>query len=108
MNVIPKKNATKDMFAQCDRKMIEFKQKLDAARETNKKIAFYEKKVREYEDKKAECRVLLNRGESKFETTGNLMKGGALFINAAKYYLKKYSRRERPDRVEGRKIINRT
>jgi hypothetical protein len=64
------------------------KSSLDKARTTGKKVAFYEKKVQEYENKIAELRILTRRGESQYEVSGNQMKGGSLFINAAMHYLK--------------------
>lgn len=88
MGVIPKKNITEEELQKNQNKLDEFKEKLIEAHRTGKRVMTYEKKVKEYENKLAECRVLINRGESQFETTGCQFKGGALFINAAKHYLK--------------------
>lgn len=88
MDVIPRKNITKKKLQKNKIKFEEFKKKLSEARKIGKRIKTYEKKVKEYEEKLVECRVLLNRDQSESVTTGNQLKGGALFINAAKHYLK--------------------
>ncbi|MDH5695433.1 MAG: SAM-dependent methyltransferase [Dehalococcoidia bacterium] len=88
MEVIPRKNVTEENLQKYQTRLKEFEQKLEEAQGTGKKIAFYEKKIKECADKMAECRVLISRGETRFETSGNQMKGGALFINATKQYLK--------------------
>ncbi len=88
MHVIPRKNITEERLIEYQRRLNTHREKYDDARKTGKKTTSYENKIREYEDKIAECRVLIKNEKSEFETTGNQMKGGALFINAAKHYLK--------------------
>lgn len=87
MEVIPRKNITEEHLNEYQRRLSVLREKYIQVRKTGKTTS-YEKKIREYEDKIAECRVLIKNGEPEFETTGNQMKGGALFVNAAKYYLK--------------------
>jgi len=89
MEVIPRRNATEGTLQEYKKRLAKFQEKLETARKSGKKTISYEKKVNEYNDKIAECRVLIDRGEPVLETTGNQMKGGALFINAANHYLKK-------------------
>jgi type I restriction enzyme M protein len=88
MEVIPRKNVTEDLITEYTRRLDVFRKKIDIAIRAGKKTESYTRKMKEYNDKIAECRVLLGRGESQYRSTGNQMKGGALFINAAKHYLK--------------------
>lgn len=88
MEVIPRKNITEKKLYDYQIKLDGFQKKLEEARRTGKKVVSYEKKVQEYTNKIAECRIMINRKEFEYEITGNQMKGGALFINAAKHYLK--------------------
>lgn len=88
METIPRKNKTNESLQEAKKKLNDFRDKLEVAKKTGKKVAFYDRKVTEYTNKIAECQILVDRGESEFETTGNQMKGGSLFINAAKHYLK--------------------
>lgn len=100
MVVIPHKNVTQEKLSEYEKRLSVFQTKLDEVKSLGKSTKLYERKVRENQDKIAECRVLISRGESKLETTGNQMKGGALFVNAAKYYLK--SLRNPDDKPEWR------
>ena len=88
METIPKRNKTEESLQESRKKLADFRVKLETAKKTGKKVAFYQRKITEYTNKIAECQVLIDRDEPKFETTGNQMKGGSLFINAAKHYLK--------------------
>jgi len=88
MEVIPKKNVTEETFGVYEKRLENFREKFENAKTAGKKVTSLENKIKEYESKTAECRLLLKRNESKIETTGKQMKGGALFINASKHYLK--------------------
>jgi len=88
METIPRKNITEERLQNNRERLEHFKEKLEIAKKTRKKIAFYESKVAEYTQKIAECQVLIDRNEAEIVTTATQMKGGALFITAAKHYLK--------------------
>lgn len=86
MEVIPRRNLT-------DGKLRKYQARLNKLQDngpniSSKQIARHQKAKQSLVDKIAECRVLINRGEAEYVTTGNLLKGGALFLNAAKHYLK--------------------
>jgi len=86
MQVIPRRNLT-------DEKLRKYQDRLKKVQDnesniSDKQIAQYRKTKQSLIDKIAECRLLINRGEAEYVTTGNLLKGGALFLNAAKQYLK--------------------
>ena len=87
MEVIPRKNITKENTVIAEERIEYFKKKLEEAQKTKSRVR-YENKVKEYEERAAECKLLIKKQKEKCETTGNLMKGGALFVNAAKHYLK--------------------
>jgi type I restriction-modification system DNA methylase subunit len=89
MEVIPRKNVTEEKMTQYQERLEYFQNKSRKARDLGKNTNQFDKKIQEYNGRIAECRVLISRGESEIETTGNQLKGGALFINAAKHYLKR-------------------
>lgn len=89
MELIPTKNITKEKLSLYEQKVEHFRKKFEGAQKTKSRVK-YENKVKEYEEKISECKLLIKGGKEEFETTGNLMKGGALFVNAAKHYLKSF------------------
>ena len=89
MEVIPKKNKTFDKLEQKKKKYQEAVYRLNeyaknARREEIKAISRTQKLIDKYQKEIHQLEI----DEPEFEITGNKMKGGALFINAAKYYLK--------------------
>ncbi len=86
MEVIPRKNITQERLSQYQARLAELqrgtKQGIAAGQDT------ISKRVQRLTTQIAEYNLLMNAGTSKFKTTGNQMKGGALFLNAAKHYLK--------------------
>ncbi|MCK4456268.1 MAG: N-6 DNA methylase [Thermoplasmata archaeon] len=88
METIPRKNQTEESLTVFEERLVRFREKLKEAKKTEKKVKYFEKKVKEYEEKVSECRLQIRDGKEEYKTTGNLMKGGALFVNATKHYLK--------------------
>jgi len=70
-----------------EQKVEDFKKKLEESQKTRSRVK-YENKVKEYEEKVSECKLIIKNKKEQLKTKGNLMKGGALFINATKHYLK--------------------
>ena len=89
MEVIPKKNITEEKLKEYLKRLEYFQGKIVEAQTSGKSDKQLRKKVEEYNLKISECRLLISRGESVRKAAGSLMKGGALFVNAAKHYLKK-------------------
>ena len=86
--VIPRKNITEDILVIYEERLDVFKKKLEEAKKTKNRVTFYENKIREYEETVTECKLLIKSKKGEYKTTGNLMKGGALFTNTSKHYLK--------------------
>ena len=64
------------------------KTKLDELQSVDQKSASQQKRIQLLMIKIAECNLSMKDGYPYLEITGNQMKGGALFLNAAKHYLK--------------------
>lgn len=84
MQVIPKKNLTLEKINKFESKIRE----LNLILNNSPKKEVLQKKIQEYERKLASEKNKLERGEIEYLVTGNQLKGGALFINAAYHYLK--------------------
>ncbi len=99
MHVIPKKNKTQEKLkktnSQLEEKEKELKENL-----SEKKIIRIRSRVRQLEKRKHDLTYEIEHGKSEFTVTGTLMKGGALFLNACKYYLKET--RDSSEKIEWR------
>ncbi|RJO62529.1 MAG: hypothetical protein C4542_03315 [Dehalococcoidia bacterium] len=80
MEVIPRKNVTTDKLAKYEARLGEL-QSMETSPARQKSIQKLLSNI-------AECKFAIKNGTSVFVTTGNQMKGGALFLNATKHYLK--------------------
>ncbi len=105
MVVIPRKNITDEKMKTYEERLKFFSEKLKVPKITPKRIKQIEKKMTEYKDKIAECKLLMKQGKEVYETTGNLMKGGALFTNACFHYLKKSRDRSGLPEWRGGKLL---
>jgi type I restriction-modification system DNA methylase subunit len=81
MEVIPRKNVTEEHLRKYEAQLNELQsdQHITPARQ---------KRIQGLMVKIAECNFAIKNGTPVLVTTGNQMKGGALFLNAAKHYLK--------------------
>jgi type I restriction-modification system DNA methylase subunit len=86
MEVIPRKNLTAEKLDKCEDRLRRLQD--NEPNIESKQIGRYKKRKQALVDRIAEYRVLIAHGESEYVTTGNLLKGGALFLDAAKHYLK--------------------
>jgi type I restriction-modification system DNA methylase subunit len=80
MEVIPRKNVTAEHLAKYEAKLEEL-QSMETTPARQKSIQKLLVNI-------AECQFAIKNKASVFVTTGNQMKGGALFLNATKHYLK--------------------
>jgi len=81
MEVIPRKNVTEEHLRR-------YETRLNELQAVEQKSTSQQKRIQQLMIKIAECNLSTKTGTSTLETTGNQMKGGALFLNAAKHYLK--------------------
>lgn len=81
MEVIPRKNVTEERLRRYETRLNELQSMVQ-------KSTSQEKRIQQLMIKIAECNLSMKTGTAIVETTGNQMKGGALFLNAAKHYLK--------------------
>jgi len=86
MEVIPRRNLTAEKLSKCEDRLKKLQD--NEYNIESKQIGRYQKRKQSLIDKIAEYRVLVTHGEVEYVTTGNLLKGGALFVNVAKHYLK--------------------
>lgn len=104
MEVIPQRNITQDKLLNALKKLEEWEKKLSTA--TSPKQAKKLKKRLEYwENKKMELEYAINQDNSKFVVSGKQMKGGALFLNASKHYLKDIRDNSAPYEWKGGKLL---
>jgi hypothetical protein len=90
MEVIPKKNLTEEKIKTYEKQILKWRERQAIAQGENKTKVIQRciDRIDELNSKIAECRIKIRDSQSVFSPTGNQMKGGALFINASKYYLK--------------------
>ena len=81
MEVIPQKNVTEEHLRR-------YETRLNELQSVEQKSTSQQKRIQQLMIKIAECNLSTKAGTPTLETTGNQMKGGALFLNAAKHYLK--------------------
>ncbi|VVB74117.1 N-6 DNA Methylase [uncultured archaeon] len=87
MEVIPKKNLTEEELAKI-MKQIQMNQTLQAQPLSQSKLTRITARLQELRQKETELRGKIRDGAVEYATTGTQMKGGALFLNACKFYLK--------------------
>lgn len=104
MEVIPKKNLTQEKLNKVEKEIVKNKDKLISEVGDNKKTRI-EKRIRELEKIKTDLGYRIRNNESEYAISGKLIKGGALFLNACKHYLK--DSRNNSERVEwkGGKVL---
>jgi len=90
MSIIPKRNLTVEKIAT---KNLQWKKAKD------------ETKRKEIQKQIVELEAIVRNGKSEFQTTGNQMKGGALFINACYHYLNQERNKDELPEWKGGKLI---
>ena len=107
MEVIPKKNITAEKLEKTRQKLADLRKELEAlgtepdptkTKSLAKSISLREERVRKLEFE-------LQSGKPCWLTTGNQMKGGALFVGAARHYLKAIRNRDLPVEWRGGKLL---
>ncbi|MCJ7633623.1 N-6 DNA methylase [Candidatus Bathyarchaeota archaeon] len=90
MEVIPKRNLTKEELEAKEKRLQELQPALTSAQTSQdlSKAKKLTKSLKQCSSKIASLRADLDAGRIKWSATGNQMKGGALFVGAAKHYLK--------------------
>lgn len=81
MEVIPRKNVTEEHLRR-------YETRLNELQSVEQKSTSQQKRIQQLMIKIAECNLSTKAGTPTLETTGNQMKGGALFLNATKHYLR--------------------
>ena len=87
MEVIPKRNLTVKKLVKV-KQDIELNQKKLSEEKSPNKLKRIEGRIEELQQKKSDIEYLIRHKQCKYEISGKLMKGGALFLNACKHYLK--------------------
>ena len=88
LEVIPKRNITKERLELITARVTKLRQQKQNQNLTLRKSRNIQKRIKNYEQEQAELQYKLDNNQSDFEITGKQMKGGALFLNACKHYLK--------------------
>lgn len=99
MEVIPKRNLTIEKLVKV-KQDIELNQKKLLEENSPNKVKRIEERIRELQQKKSDFEYLIKHNQCEYEISGKLMKGGALFLNACKHYLKDL--RDGSEKVEWR------
>ena len=103
MEVIPKVNLTLENLKKYSNKLEELNLQLDYIKEKRKDKLII--RIKELKRKIAECEIKIKNNNCEYEISGNQMKGGALFINACKYYLKDCSNKDTLPEWRGGKML---
>lgn len=88
MEVIPRKNITEENLRKYQARLAELQLETEKVATIGQDVTVYKRRAQQLTTKIVECNLLMSAGTPQFETRGNQMKGGALFLNAAKHYLK--------------------
>jgi type I restriction enzyme M protein len=104
MEVIPKRNTTQEKLQRSLAKIDEYTKKIESAT-TPKETKSLKKRLDYWINKKTELEYNINHGNSEYVVSGKQMKGGALFLNACKQYLKKIRDNSAPLEWRGGKIL---
>jgi len=88
MEVIPKRNITQEKLNKVLKQIAEHQAKLNSGNMPIKKAKRVQKRISDLQRKKTELEYEIKRGNCKYIVSGKQMKGGALFLNACKQYLK--------------------
>lgn len=107
MEVIPKKNVTLEQLEKAKQELTLLKQELQNLKENPdlskaKKLA---KGIKLREVKIQKLNFEFNSGKAVWIATGNQMKGGALFIDATRHYLKTVRNKDLPVEWRGGKLL---
>lgn len=103
MEVIPKQSIPKKKIEEYNKRIKVFNEKLiESDKETKPKL---EKSIQNCQNKISEFQSMIDVGDEKFKVTGKQMKGGALFLDAARHYLKKTRDKNAPIEWRGGKIL---
>lgn len=103
MEIIPKQNITEKKKDEYKKKLEDLKIKLTVAIDKEKKNL--EKRIKTYQAKIDSLETQIKSGKEEWETKGNQMKGGALFLGASKHYLKSIRDKTAPIEWRGGKIL---
>jgi len=87
MSIIPRKNITKEKLDKVEKEINE-KQNVLSIITDQRKIIRIQKRLVQLQQKKSDLEYKMRNNQSEYAITGKMMKGGALFLNACKYYLK--------------------
>ena len=103
MEVIAKINLTLDNLKKYNKKLELLDSQLIYA--TGKKKDKLLINIRELKRKIIECENKIRSNDVEYKISGNQMKGGALFLNASKYYLKEIRDKNLPVEWRGGKLL---
>ncbi len=104
MEIIPKKNVTTDKASECEQKITELTDALKTVADPNKSKRI-SKQIKTWEERLSKLKSDLSGGKVEWTVSGNQMKGGALFIGAAKHYLKTVRNKSEPIEWRGGKLL---
>ena len=105
MEVISKKNLTEIRLARVKEQLEKNQEKLKSSSLSVKQAKRLGKRLAELEQEKAELEFTIREGRSDYVCTGKLMKGGALFLNTCKHYLKEIRDSSAPLEWRGGKAL---
>jgi type I restriction-modification system DNA methylase subunit len=88
LEIIPKKNITAEKLEKIKKEIEKNKMKLQAQSIFPKKAERIADRIRQLEQDKSDLEYKLRQNDCEYAVTGKQMKGGALFLNACKHYLK--------------------
>lgn len=107
MEIIPKRNVTVENLTRYEQRSSELRPAMEALklRPDITKSKRLSKSIKACDRKISELRGALSSGKVEWEVTGNQMKGGALFVGAAKHYLKSVRNKNEPIEWRGGKLL---
>lgn len=105
MEVIPKINITRQKLEVIKERLQEIQNQLGSAVLSLQDSKKLQKRLNALQKKKTELEYELDQGNSKYSISGKQMKGGALFLNACKHYLKEIRDDSAPYEWKGGKLL---
>jgi len=105
MQVIPKRNITQEKLTKVQNQIAKIQRKISSTTLSLQESKRMQKRLDELQRKKAELAYQIDQGDSQYAISGKQMKGGALFLNACKHYLKECRDSSQPVEWRGGKLL---
>lgn len=104
MEIIPKRNLTQEKLEKTINELAKKQTEFGTTTEQNK-LKRLQKRIDQLQRTQSELEYKIRNNHSEYKISGKMMKGGALFLNACKYYLKDVRNSSEKPEWRGGKVL---